>query len=110
MITTNLLQRGHGKHYVVRVLGYLAKTPDFRIEGQIHGDRDKVEVYSDSDHGGDKHVTYHAESHGEPNLLEWGPSSLAKCKIASGCSEQCRGRNICVIRSSEMWAPITMEM
>ena len=36
----------------VTVLGYLAKTPDFRIEGQI-----EVEVYSVSDHGGDKHVT-----------------------------------------------------
>ena len=42
---------------LVRVLGYLAKTSDFRIEGRIHGDADKVEVYSDSDHGGDKHVT-----------------------------------------------------
>ena len=35
----------------------MAKTPDFRIEGQIHGDGDEVEIYSDSDHGGDKHVT-----------------------------------------------------
>ena len=42
---------------LVRVLGYLAKTSDFRIEGQIHGEGDKVEIYSDSDHGGDKHVT-----------------------------------------------------
>ena len=33
----------------------MAKTLDFRIEGQIHGEGDKVEVYSDS--GGDKHVT-----------------------------------------------------
>ena len=29
----------------------------------------------------------HAESHGEPNMLEWRPSSLAKCKTASDCFE-----------------------
>ena len=96
---------------LVLVLGYLAKTPDFRIEGQIHGDGDKVEVYSDSDHGGDKHVTTRSHT-GNLICLNGVPVHWrsAKQPVTSYCFEQCGGRNIRAIRSSEMWAIISMGM
>ena len=47
---------------LTRVLGYLASTPDFKLEGYVDGGADSVEVYSDSDHGGDKHLTTRSQS------------------------------------------------
>ena len=45
-----------------RVLGYLASTANFQLTGYVEGGPDTIEIYSDSDHGGDKHLTTRSQS------------------------------------------------
>jgi hypothetical protein len=47
---------------LMRVLGYMGGSADFKIEGTVEGEPDKIAVYSDSDHGGDKHLTTRSQS------------------------------------------------
>jgi len=47
---------------LMRVLGYLAGTVNFQLKGYVDGGPDSIEVYSDSDHGGDKHLTTRSQS------------------------------------------------
>ena len=45
-----------------RVLGYLASTANFQLKGYADGGLDTIEIYCDSDHGGDKHLTTRSQS------------------------------------------------
>ena len=47
-----------------RVIGYLAtcSTANFQLKGYVEGGPDSIEIYSDSDHGGDKHLTTRSQS------------------------------------------------
>jgi hypothetical protein len=45
-----------------RVLGYLAGTANFKLTGYVDGGADIIEIYCDSDHGGDKHLTTRSQS------------------------------------------------
>ena len=47
---------------LTRVLGYLASTANFNLQGYVDGGPDTIEVYCDSDHGGDKHLTTRSQS------------------------------------------------
>jgi len=47
---------------LTRVLGYLASTENFQLKGYVDGGPDSIEIYSDSDHGGDKHLTTRSQS------------------------------------------------
>jgi hypothetical protein len=57
---------------LMRVLGYMGGSADFKIEGTVEGEPDKIAVYSDSDHGGDKHLTTRSQS-GTIILLNGAP-------------------------------------
>ena len=47
---------------LTRVLGYLASTVNFQLKGYVGGGSDSIEIYCDSDHGGDKHLTTRSQS------------------------------------------------
>ena len=47
---------------LTRVLGYLASTANFQLKGYVDGGPDSIEIYCDSDHGGDKHLTTRSQS------------------------------------------------
>jgi hypothetical protein len=47
---------------LTRVIGYLAGTVNFQLKGYVEGGPDSIEVYCDSDHGGDKHLTTRSQS------------------------------------------------
>ena len=49
---------------MTRVLGYLAGTVNFNLQGYVDGGHDSIEVFCDSDHGGDKHLTTRSQSGG----------------------------------------------
>ena len=76
------------------VLGYMGGSADFKIEGTVEGEPDKIRIksqstYSDSDHGGDRHLTTRSQS-GTMILLNGVPvhwrSSKQPVTALSTCS------------------------
>ena len=40
----------------------MASTANFQLKGYVDGGLDSIEIYCDSDHGGDKHMTTRSQS------------------------------------------------
>ena len=74
-----------------RVLGYLAGTANFKLTGFVDGGADIIEIYCDSDHGGDKHLTTRSQSgvmitlNGVP--VHWGSSRQPVTALSSAEAE-----------------------
>lgn len=74
-----------------RVLGYLAGTANFKLTGFVDGGADIIEIYCDSDHGGDKHLTTRSQSgvmitlNGVP--VHWGSSRQPVTVLSSAEAE-----------------------
>ena len=60
--TTKIRQSEGAYKALQRVLGYMASTANFKLQGYVEGGADIIEIYCDSDHGGDKHLTSRSQS------------------------------------------------
>ena len=85
-------------------------SADFKIEGTVEGEPDKIAVYSDSDHGGDKHLTTRSQS-GTMILLNGVPVHWRSCKqLVTALSSAEADRYICGIRGNQKWEIVPVEM
>ena len=86
-------------------------SADFKIEGTVEGEPDKIAVYSDSDHGGDnKHLTTRSQSgtmillNGVP--VHWRSSKQSVTALSSAEAEI----YVCVIGGHQKWEIVPVEM
>jgi len=79
------------KEALLRVLAYLKTHPDFTLVGRFGGESNTVEVFSDSDHAGEREVDTRSQSgmlillNGVP--VHWRSVKQVSTAVSSACAE-----------------------